>query len=434
MNVAILGFDREGRASYEYYAAKGHDITICDQKSDLKVPDGVPTQLGDGYLDGLDRFDLLVRTAGLPPRKILEKNPGVASKITSQVNEFFVASPTRNLIGVTGTKGKGTTSTLITKMLEAAGKRAFLAGNIGIPALELLKKDLRADDWVVLELSSFQLIDLQTSPRIGVCLMVAPEHLDWHADIQEYYNAKAQLFAHQTANDVAVYYAANDISKQIVDAGQAQKIPYFAPPGATIDNGAITIESQAICHTDELKLLGEHNWQNACAALTAFWQVLPDPEAARRVLTTFSGLPYRIELRREVNGVRYYNDSFASNPPATIAALRSVPGPKVIIVGGFDRGLDISALATELQQQDGAVRSVILIGAAAERTAQALRDAGFRAFDICHARNMADIVSAASAAAQPGDAVVLSPGFASFDMFKNFEDRGDRFNEAVAAL
>src|SRR6185312_13574192 len=179
MKIAILGYDVEGRASFEYFAAQGdHQLTICDRNPEVEIPAGADSVLGGGYLDDLDRFDLLVRTAGLPPQAILEKNPGVAEKITTQVNEFLKVCPTKNVIGVTGTKGKGTTSTLISHMLEAAGQTVVLGGNIGIPVFALLPK-LKADTWVVLELSSFQLIDLKRSPHIGVCLMVVPEHLDW---------------------------------------------------------------------------------------------------------------------------------------------------------------------------------------------------------------------------------------------------------------
>lgn len=205
MKIAILGFDIEGRASYEYFAAQGHDITIHDQKTDLQLPAGAVSVLGETYLDNLDRYDLLVRTAGLPPSRILEKNPSVEPKVTTHINEFMRACPTRNVIGVTGTKGKGTTSTLIAKMLEAAGLDVRLGGNIGVPPLSFLNK-LSNDSWVVLELSSFQLIDLKTSPHIAVCLMVVPEHLDWHPDVDEYFSAKSQLFAHQTTNDAAIFF------------------------------------------------------------------------------------------------------------------------------------------------------------------------------------------------------------------------------------
>ncbi len=433
MKIAILGFDTEGRTSYEYFMGRGDAVTIYDQNPDKIVPEGADARLGDNYLDSLDEFDLLVRTPGLHPSKILEKNPEAAGKVTSATNEFFLRCPTANIIGVTGTKGKGTTSTLIAKMLKAAGHTVHLGGNIGVAMLSLLP-NIHSEDWVVLELSSFQLIDLQASPPIAVCLMMAPEHQDWHRDVEEYYTAKEQLFARQTPGDIAVFYHDNEISERIAGAGQAQKIPYCHVPGAEVTEDTIVIDSQAVCSTSELKMLGKHNWQNACAAVTTVWQITQDIEAIRSVLTTFGGLPYRVEFRSEVKSVRYYNDSFASAPPAPLAALQSISGQKVLILGGFDRGLDLNELAEGIAEKSDEVRSVLLIGAARERLATVLREHNFNNFLLFSASDMKSIVQEATRNAQPGDAIILSPGFPSFDMFKNFEDRGRQFNEAVEAL
>lgn len=435
MNIAIVGYNTEGRVTHDYFDAQGHQLTICDQNTDVEVPEGAESVLGEHYLDDLDRFDLIVRTAGLPPRLILEKNPNVAAKITTHVNEFLRVCPTKNVIGVTGTKGKGTTSTLIAQMLEAAGKIVRLGGNIGLPPLTFLD-ELDENSWVVLELSSFQLIDLQHSPHIAVCLMVVPEHLNWHPDINEYTEAKSQLFARQTAEDIAIYYAANETSKLIAAAGQGQKIPYFAQPGATVDNGCISISGQELCRTDELQLLGEHNWQNACAAVTAVWQVTQDVEAIRGVLTSFKGLPFRIELRATKNGVRYYNDSYATGIDASLAAYAAIPGKKVMVIGGFDRMLDLSKLPEELKKDPAGLRKVMLIGASAERTKQVFDEHDFKDYLMCDATDMKTIVEHATMIAHSADndAVVLSPGFASFDMFKNFEERGRQFNAEVEKL
>ncbi|HVX23748.1 MAG TPA: UDP-N-acetylmuramoyl-L-alanine--D-glutamate ligase [Candidatus Saccharimonadales bacterium] len=431
MNVAILGYDTEGRVSYDYYRKLGHDVTICDQKTDLAVPAGAATVLGESYLDDLDRFDILVRTAGMSPRKILSKNPAVASKITTQVNEFMHVSPTRNIIGVTGTKGKGTTSTLIAQMLEAAGKRVHLGGNIGIPALELLDEDIRPEDWVVLELSSFQLIDLKVSPHIGVCLMVVPEHLDWHPDINDYTLAKSNLFAHQKSTDIAIYFPESELSRLISSHGHGQKLPYFASPGAAVSGGEIAIENQPICRTDELKLLGQHNWQNVCAAVTAVWQATQDVAALRKALTTFTGLEHRLELVSEHHGVRYYNDSFGTTPETAMVALQAFNEPKVIILGGSDKGANYEELAKTVAKTN--VRQALLIGEQAVRIQAALEAAGFHDFQP-GGTTMNDIVEKAQAIAQPGDVVLLSPGCASFDMFENYKDRGNQFKRAVQAL
>ena len=250
----------------------------------------------------------------------------------------------------------------------------------------------------------------------------------------EYISAKQRLFATQKPTDIAIYYSQNENSQQIAMASPGTHIPYMAYSGAEVIKDKIVIDGQTVCAIDDLKLLGRHNWQNACAALTTFWQVVQDIEPARKVLTSFTGLPFRIEFRKKINDVRFYNDSYASAPGAEIAALKSIDGKKVMIVGGFDRGLDLSQLATEMVNNQSEIRKVLLIGASAERTAEALKQVNFSNFEQCKVRSMSEIVSTAYNLAQPGDAVVLSPGFASFDMFKNFEDRGIQFNDAVEKL
>lgn len=434
MRVALLGYDTEGKTTYDYFAAQGAEITICDQKTDIEVPKGVATQLGDNYLDNLDRFDVLVRTAGMPPHLIFEKNPDVAAKITTNINEFLKVCPTKNVIGVTGTKGKGTTSTLITKMLEASRADVHLGGNIGVPPLSFLS-EITAESWVVLELSSFQLIDLQRSPHIGVCLMVVPEHLNWHEDMDEYTGAKAQLFAHQASDDVAIYYGDNALSAEIASAGAAQKMPYYRSPGAFVNGNMITVDGQEICTTNELKLLGAHNWQNVCAAVTAVWQAgFRDINAIRSVLTSFSGLEHRLELIRELGGVKYYDDSFGTTPETAIVAIQAFAEPKVVIIGGSDKGASYDELAHAVA--DNNVRKVVLIGSEGPKLQAAFEKAGFTDFTpiITGRGQMSEIVKTASEEAQSGDIVLLSTGCASFDMFENYKDRGNQFKEAVSKL
>lgn len=438
MNIAILGFDAEGKSSFEYFSARGHDLTICDQNTELAVPDGVKSVLGDAYLDYLDQFDLVVRTAGLPPSKILEKNPGLEPKITTNMNEFYKACPTKNIIGVTGTKGKGTTSTLITKMLEAAGKDVRLGGNIGVPLLDLLD-GLTPETWVVVESSSFQLIDLKTSPHIGVCLVVMPEHLNVHADMAEYTGAKARMFEKQTLDDVAIYFAGNDLSRQIASAGNGKKIPYFEAPGALVDHGTIKIDGQAVCKVDELKLLGRHNWQNVCAAITAVWHAgIQDLSAMRVVATGFSGLEHRLEFVQEIDGVKYYDDSFGTTPETAIVAIEAFAQPKVVILGGSDKGSDYSELVSRIISSN--VSHVICIGDTGSRIADALekrkneRRITYTIFDPIGTVSMHEIIDAARRVAKSGDVVLLSTGSASFGLFKNYKDRGDQFKQAVRSL
>ncbi|CAN5410332.1 UDP-N-acetylmuramoyl-L-alanine--D-glutamate ligase [soil metagenome] len=430
MKIAIVGFDTEGRSSLEYFSQLGHDITICDQNPELQVPKGVDSVLGEKYLDDLDRFDLIVRTAGLHPQKILENNPNVSTKLTTQVNTFFHACPTKNIIGVTGTKGKGTTSTLITKMLETSGKDVYLGGNIGVPPLSFIDK-LNEDSWVVLELSSFQLIDLQYAPHIGVCLMVVPEHLNWHENMEEYVAAKSRMFSLQTDKDIAIHFADNQLSTTIASSGSGRLLPYYADPGAHVADGVITIDSQDICKTSELKLLGAHNWQNVCAAITAVWQITQDVNAMHEVLTSFSGLEHRLEFVRELNNIKYYDDSFGTTPETAAVAIQSFAEPKVVILGGSDKGAEFDVLAQTVK--DNNVRQAVVIGDTGPKIIAALQKAGYNNISL-GGKTMASMLETCNAHAQPGDVVLLSTGCASFGLFKDYKDRGNQFKQVVQEL
>lgn len=443
MKIAILGFGSEGRSNYQYWR-DGNEITICDADSSLKLPDDVNTQLGKDYLRDLDQYDLLIRSPGIHPRNIVAANsPDILDKVWSNTNEFFKVCPSKNIIGVTGTKGKGTTSTLIAKMLEASGKKVHLGGNIGIAPLDLLKDGIKPDDWVVLELASFQLIDLKASPHIAVCLMVVAEHMDWHEDMEEYIAAKQQLFMHQSSDAIAIYYAKNDNSLSVADASEGKLIPYFAAPGALIENDDVVIDGQSICKTSELKLLGQHNWQNVCAALTAVWQVSQDTAAFREVLTSFSGLEHRLELVRELDGVRYYDDSFGTTPATAQVAVEAFDEPKLLILGGSDKGADFDELAETISKSQ--VRKIILIGntsnpdyeCATPKIETALKKYGVNDIDSTvkpGGITMEELIRRVQGTAQSGDVVLLSTGCASFDMFKNYKDRGEQFSRAVLAL
>jgi len=436
MNIALLGFDRQGRSALEYWSKDpANTLTICDKNPDISTPEGIAARLGEDYLKNLDSFDLLVRTPGLHPQEIVRtNNETILEKVTTVTNEFFRVCPTKNIVGVTGTKGKGTTCTLIAKMLEAGGKNVHLGGNIGIPPLELLKDNIQPEDWVVLELANFQLIDLKFSPSLAVCLMVEPEHQDWHTDVHEYMEAKKQLFRWQKPEDIAIYNAGNQSSTDIAFATKGTTIGYMHKTGAWVDFLDIKYQEQKICLVSDIKLPGKHNLQNVCAAITAVWQIAQNPEAIRSVLLTLGSLPYRIELRREVRGVKFYNDSYASAPGACEAAIEAVPENKVLILGGFDRGLSLEKLADTVKKHEQDIKKIILVGASAGRLSEVLEAKGFSNYVHESSRNMSALVARTLEFASAGDAVILSPGFASFDMFKNFEDRGQQFNRAVEAL
>jgi UDP-N-acetylmuramoylalanine--D-glutamate ligase len=446
MKIAIVGFDRQGRSALRHWQQPGNTLVICDINPKLETPDDVESRLGPDYLKGLGEFDLIVRTPGQHPRFIQEANPDapdILNRVTTVTNEFFKLSPSRNIIGVTGTKGKGTTCTLIAHMLQEAGLRVHLGGNIGLSPLDMIdgsggldgtNQPIQPDDWVVLELANFQLIDIGHSPKIGVCLMVVPEHLDWHTSQAEYFTSKKQLFAHQTRDDTAVYYAHNELSRYTVTDTPAHKIGYMGGGGADVIGGKVEIDERAICSVDDIQLVGRHSWQNVCAAVTAAWQVTQDKDAIKRAIRRLHGLPHRIEPVATKNKIVYYNDSFATAPGATIAAIEAITQPKVLIIGGYERGNDLSDLLQTVKSNEASIRAIIAIGASKQRIANESSQLGITNVHESNAATMVQIVDEAHGLAQPGDAVLLSPAFASFDMFKNFEERGDQFRQVVQSL
>lgn len=447
MKIAILGYGDQGKSAYDYWNKPENQIVICDQSEKIEVPGNVTTKLGNDYLRGLAEFDLIVRSPSVHPSDIAEANsPEILEKVTTNTNEFLRVCPSKNIIGVTGTKGKGTTSTLIAKMLEATGKTVHLGGNIGIPPLEMLHPPsakgggIQPDDWVVLELANFQLIDLKHSPHIAVCLMVVAEHLDWHGDTQEYIVAKQQLFAHQSADDIAIYYAHNSYSQHIASVSRGHKVPYMKHPGADVIENSVVVDGQKICSVDELKLLGKHNWQNVCAAVTTVWQITQNIEAIRSVLTSFSGLEHRLEFVREFNGIKYYDDSFGTTPETAIVAIQAFNQPKVVILGGSDKGASYDELIKTALENN--VRHVVAIGNTAEKITDTINKYDHHQLGrlplgwtlLGKDTNIQEIVDSARDQAQPGDIVLLSPACASFGLFKNYKHRGEEFKKAVLAL
>lgn len=411
MKVAIVGYGVEGKSAEAYWRSKGDDVTVLTTDDDLS-----------GY-------DLLVRSPGVHPTKL-----PAGAKVTSVTNEFMAVCPAP-IFGVTGTKGKGTTSSLLAEMLKAAGKTVHLGGNIGVPALDLLDK-IQADDIVVLELSSFQLMDAKKSPHVSVCLMIAPEHLDYHADEQEYWDAKGNIFAYQTPADIAIYNKNNQMAMDLAYTGGGTKIPYDAEgvdkSGAYVSDGAIWYQDIRICSVSDVALLGHHNLQNVCAALAAAWHETQDVAAITKAIREFKGLPYRLQDVGTVDGVRYVNDSIGTTPESTIAAVQAFTEPKVIVLGGSDKGAGFTDLAQQITKAD--VRGVVMIGETADQIAGDLVLAGYSTDKIARATDMVEAVTSARQLAQSGDVVLLSPACASFDMFESYKDRGNQFNKAVAAL
>lgn len=424
MKVAVAGYGVEGTSAAKYWQAAGYDVTVCDQNPQLVVPAGVAARLGENYLSGLDQFDLVVRTQSIRPDKLVG-----AKQITSTTKEFFARCPAP-IIGVTGSKGKGTTATLISKLLAAGGHKVWLAGNIGSSPLDFLN-EIQRDDYVVLELSSFQLMDLDQSPQVAVCLMIVPEHMNWHPTMEEYLAAKANIFNHQAGDDLAVYNKTSPYSLQLGEQSPARHRPYNDPEGAYVKADYIWYKDQQIMPVSQIGLIGPHNQQNVCAAITAVWDLVPVREDLMKTIRDFKGLEHRIELVREVAGVRYYDDSFSTTPETTIAAVKSFKEAKVLILGGSSKDSNYDDMATAVA--GGNVAKAILIGETALIIQAALDKAGFKNY-LAGPNQMTEIVKLAHDNAPAGGVVLLSPGCASFGLFKNYKDRGEQFKAAVASL
>lgn len=440
MKVAIAGYDIEGKVSYEYWQALGHELAIVDERklSTAEVPVDANIIDGPGALESLEDFELIIRTAGLSPHRIT-----TSGKIWSATNEFFEKCPAP-IIGVTGTKGKGTTASLIASIFRATGKTVHLVGNIGVPALSVLS-DIQGADIVVYELSSFQLWDLERSPSVAVVLMIEPDHLDVHEDIHDYLDAKANIRKHQRGADFCLYHPTNELSAKVAHSvltaqdGQQEDNPASNcykyndpsdPQSVYVEKGFFMYQKTAICSVDTLQLVGAHNLENACAAISVA-RLYDVSDAAISVgLRTFEGLEHRLKFIRKVDGVTYYDDSIATTPGSAIAALRAFDERKVIILGGFDKGADYSELINVLRETK---TEVVAIGANGDKIAKLCTEAGVLAVRV--QGDMPSIVRVATQQAKNQQAlVILSPAAASFDMFKSYADRGEQFVAAVEAL
>ena len=431
MKIAIAGYGAEGKANATYFAQLYPDatITIVDENEDLAhAPTGLPTIFGPRAFELLEGFDLVVRTAGLDPKKI--KTDG---RVWSATNEFFAKCPAP-IIGVTGTKGKGTTSSFIASVLRAYKKRIHLVGNIGVPALGELAS-IQPDDIVVYELSSFQLWDLERSPDSAVILMIEPDHLDVHVGMEEYLAAKSNIRRHQKPHQTCWYAPDNEFSAWVARTNNEGIARPFGKRNVHnsvyVQDGSFWRNDREICSTRAVVLPGEHNIMNACAALSAALPYIDDTSKIGAGLRGFSGLPHRLKYVGEKRGVRYYDDSIATTPGSAIAALRAFKEPKTIILGGSDKGVDyeeVVELCRETQSQ------VIAVGTTGERIAALCEQKNVSYTHLKATATMQQIVTACADVSQPGSVVLLSPASASFDQYKNYSDRGDQFISAVEKL
>ncbi|MFC1649138.1 UDP-N-acetylmuramoyl-L-alanine--D-glutamate ligase [Patescibacteria group bacterium] len=440
--VAVVGFGIEGKDVTKHLVGHGAEVTVLDIREDVdkKGFEEVKFETGKQYLNrGLKDYEIIVRSPGVY-RYIDEiiKAEEVGSMVTSPTEIFFENCPAK-IIGVTGTKGKGTTATLIYEILKSSGKDVRLAGNIGKPFLGMLSK-LNKDTWVVLELSSFQLIDLEKSPHISVVLNITTDHLDWHKDRNEYVNSKKSIVKYQTTEDVAVLNKDYPDSTSFSKIGKGKKLFYSVAKnvkGSYVKNGTIFLDidkKTTIGDTGDLILRGRHNWENVCAAACASYVAGADLGAIKKTIFSFKGYEHRLEFVRELNGVKFYNDSAGTGPETAIAAINSYDESLVLIMGGFEKNLDYSEMAKVIAAKKS-VQNIIFIGDIGLRLEKEIRSAGYRGSTTQLGKiSMNKIVNKAFSAAAKGSSVLLAPATSSFDMFENYRQRGDQFKEAVQKL
>ncbi len=426
-NVAILGLGVEGKDVAKFLKSKGAKITVLDQKSkkDLDLSDinikKIKFQTGKNYLKNLDKFNVIIRSPGVYRfSKELAKAEKKGVEITSALKIFLDLCPGK-VIGVTGTKGKGTTSTLIYKILKDSGHDAYLVGNIGVPYLEILDK-LSKDSLVVMELSSFQLIDITKSPHIAVVLNISEDHLDWHKDKKEYIESKKNIVKYLTPGSFAVINADHSLTRSFAKETRGE-VHFFTKS-----------QTQRTLNTKKLLLRGEHNWENIAAALKVAEILKIKKAIAQKAVYSFKGLEHRLELVATKKLVTFYNDSFSTNPEPAIAAVKSFNEPLTIILGGFDKGLDYTKLGKCLSEREN-VKAAVLIGDTAEKIQKSLIKAGFKGKVLNLGKpKMSKIVKKAFELTPAGGIVVLSPASASFDMFKDYKERGALFKKEVKGL
>ena len=446
--IAVLGFGLEGRDAVSYLLKRNADITVYDKKEKQKLNftgikhEKVKFVCGKDYLSGgLKGYDLIVRSPGVYrflPEIVDAEKKGI--QMTSPIKIFFDHCPAK-IIGVTGTKGKGTTSTLIYKILKNSGFKVFLAGNIGTPVLQLLPK-LDKKSWAVLELSSFQLIDLTKSPHIAVVLNITEDHLDWHKDKDEYVNSKIRIVKYQKENDFAVLNSDYPEWKNFESNTRAM-VYWFStktqPPGCFVDkDGEIKVfwgdSEEDVGRVSKLLLRGKHNWENVCAAVCAARIAGASLKAVKETVFSFAGLEHRLEPAGEVRGVKFINDSFSTNPQTTIAAIASFDEPLTLILGGSDKGLNYDEMAREIAKRQNIV-NVVLIGDIAKILKKSISKAEYKGQILEFGkRNIKDVVKKCFVLTPRGGVVLLSPGTASFDMFTDYKDRGSQFKKAVLLL
>ncbi len=435
--VTVVGMARSGVAAARALRALGAVVTVTDRKPAEELREriaalgaGIAVEAG-GHPDRLFReADLVVLSPGVPkiPQVREARQRGIRIIGEFELGWLLADAP---FAGITGTNGKSTVTTLVGLMLRRAGRKVLVAGNIG-NALTEAPGLLRGQDWIVAELSSFQLEDIETfRPRVAAVLNVTQDHLDRYADLAAYGEAKARIFLNQGPDDVLVLNFDDPLVRSMAERARSRIVPFSLhvrhAGGAFVENGVLTAGGGPVCAAGEIRIKGVHNLENALAAAAVALAAGADRSSVAAVLRDFPGLEHRLEFVRERRGVVYFNDSKGTNVGAVIKSLEGFDRPVVLIAGGLDKGSDFLPLSDLVRQK---VKLLVLIGAAADKMAAVLGPAT----ETVRAATLAEAVRIAAQRAEAGDAVLLSPACASFDLFRDFEDRGRQFKDAVRGL
>ncbi|MCB2291011.1 UDP-N-acetylmuramoyl-L-alanine--D-glutamate ligase [Clostridium sp. CS001] len=442
--VGVVGIGVSNIPLIHFLVKLGAVVTAFDKKTYSSIggvasefeKSGVKLVLGENYLNDLAGFDVIFKTPSMridAPALLNAKEEG--AYITSEMEEFVRYCPAKTF-GVTGSDGKTTTTTIIYNILKKEGYKTWVGGNIGTPLFANIE-EISKDDKVVLELSSFQLMTMNVSTDVAVITNLSPNHLDIHKDMEEYIYAKKNIFKYQSDGDLIVLNKDDALTyglrKEVKGRVKCFSIKEKIEDGACFQNDKLFIMNRVVCDLHEVKLKGMHNVANL---LTAFCAVEDEVsvESMREVATEFTGVPHRGEFVREVDGVKYYNDSIASSPTRTIASIRAFEKPVILIAGGYDKQIPFEPLAEEAYSN---IKILILIGATKYKIKEVFEHIlkeKKASLEIILAENFNDAIYKAKAVAKSGDVVMLSPACASFDMFENFEVRGNKYKEIVMTL
>ena len=448
--VAVIGLGVSNSPLIEYLHKAKAKVTVFDKRNiddipketmDLVTNYGMEFSLGNNYLSKLKGFDLIFRSPScLPTTKELKEEAERGALVTTEVEMVIEMTPS-TVIGVTGSDGKTTTTTLISEIIKAGGYKCFLGGNIGTPLFTQIA-DMTPDDVVVLELSSFQLMEMTVSPHISVVTNVTPNHLDYHKDLEEYIEAKKSILKYQTKDDILVLNYDNEVTRDFANEANAKVI--FFSSEEKLDNGYILDENaikvcenklrRHIIDTKDIALIGKHNYQNICAALAAT-KTLVDENTALEVVKSFTGVHHRLELvKTDSQNTKWYNDSASTSPTRTISGLNAFDKKIVLIAGGSDKNLDYSPIAKPILEK---CKSLVLIGQTKTKIMNAVKnelDKQNKNMNILIAESLDEAIELAKKETTQNDIVLFSPASASFDMFKNAYQRGDLFREKVNDL